>query len=327
MRLKTLSAAAILALAVTPVAFAVEKLVVASAIKCHPAALTTVEKSPSSHTTTHFSVQCYVQNSDKNGGPVSLVFKGNMPSFGGAPYSVQASYHLQLVQDNIDLLAAKRGSGLKPAEGLEGLIESTVSSVAALPTHLQQQMRWDAKTAVLSIQERPGIWQILQLKSNSVKTKDSLSEGESPVNAGEWAAGAWSSAGYAHQPVEAGKTSTRILLDDSISRFSAATGQAPSVLMVQGLRDGKLENLLGSTRVQNQEVLRDAIILLDRQPKDITRAWAVSSIAQFLGLPGEMHYAIHKVAANNPNLLKDFIADVSKIESYVIPAAQQPTAK
>ena len=309
-----------------------EKAKNSASIKCHPAALTTEEKSPTSKTTNHFSVQCFVQNSAQNGGPISILYKGTMPVFGSTPYGVDANYHVQLVQDNLDLLALRKGAEITPGEGLGGVSQSVVPSVAALPTHFQQQMHWDSGTKALSIQAYPGIWHIMQLQeSGHTSTLASgtagLAPNESIVSAADTAQMSLISAGYANKALDQGKTLTKVTFDDSISRFSAAKHQAVVVQLVQGLRDGKVENLLGSTRAQNQELLRESLILLDRQPKDITRAWAVASVSQFLGQQGEKYYAIQKVAANNPHLLADFENDVAKIRAFELPVEQALSGK
>ena len=58
---------------------------------------------------------------------------------------------------------------------------------------------------------------------------------------------------------------------------------------------------------------------MDANPSDVSRAWAVGAMAQFMGLDQEVGYVLRQVAAHNPHLLDEFNADLQKITPYSLP--------
>ena len=48
------------------------------------------------------------------------------------------------------------------------------------------------------------------------------------------------------------------------------------------------------------------------------RAWALASVAQFLGLDDEVRYAEQRVAAHSPQLLEEFRQNVERIKPYTL---------
>lgn len=304
-----------------------------AAVQCSPAVIKVV----GSHSLakTHYTVRCQLHDKSISADTaLALEFKGVMPHESLAPYTVNAQYTVEAGQDRAAYLANTEDVSQSAAatqagsEKFQGQINSVTASVAALPTQFSSLSKWDSASQSLSIQEKPGVWRVYSLKTTPVyaTAEKTLADDEVMVDGNQakeplQVGSQWNlmKSGYASSPVVQGKTFTKYVLDEKASRFSAVSNLAPSVKMVQGLREGKLENLIGATRVANQESLRNALILLDRSPKDITRAWTAAAIAQFLGLSQEVRYVELKVAAHNPQLLEDFKTDVARIQSYQAP--------
>jgi hypothetical protein len=108
------------------------------------------------------------------------------------------------------------------------------------------------------------------------------------------------------------------VFDKTYSRFAGHGNATPVAQADLSLRDGKLSVLVGDSRAANEQGLQGALMQLDRKPQDITRAWALASRAQFLGLDDEVRYAEQKVAAHSPQLLQEFQRDVNRIEPYSV---------
>ena len=289
-------------------------------VACTPAVLKVV--GVHSLAKTHYTVQCDLQGSFS---PFRVEFKGVMAQEPASPYSVNAVYSVGITPE----LGAYQTTTTDAAAGqITGEVVSVTSSIATLPTQFSALSHWDADSNTLSVQERPDTWRIYAFTKQDVYTgiEQTLTQGESvaladaakPIATGTvWTI---SDAGYASVAISRSRAYTRYVLDEKASRFSGPPTQAPIIKMAQGLRAGKLENLIGATRVANQEALRTALILLDRNPKDVSRAWAAGAIAKFLGLNQEVQYVELKVATHSPQLLEDFRADLAKIHSYQPPA-------
>ena len=325
---KALSAAALLVIA----GLAHSEVQESAGVQCSPASIKV--EGVHSLAKTHYTVRCQLNDNRLSFEDLlSLEFKGVMPHETSAPYTVNAHYLLKTKQEGAGYqaqsedVAQSSQAAQAGAEEFKGKITSVTASLAALPTQFSGLSKWDSASQTLSVQESPGVWRIYSLKTTPEYSSihSTLAEGESiayhstqkEVQVGSHRG--LSDAGYASAAVSQGKTYTKYVLDEKASRFSAAPAQAPVVKMVQGLRSGKLENLVGATRAANQEALRSALILLDRSPKDITRAWTAGAIAKFLGLSQEVRYIELKVAANNPQLLEDFKTDLERIKSYQPP--------
>jgi hypothetical protein len=229
-----------------------------------------------------------------------VTFQGAVLAQGTAPYRADLSYVIDIRSDTSrELRTTPREDQLSTGE-----LEASTLSVAALPAQLATSTTWDADSGTLSIEDKPGRWHIysLQVFDNGDESEQTLTD-----------------AGYASQPITEGHATVAVVFDKKFSRFAGRIDTFPVVNAQLGLRDGKLEMLVGDTRVGAEQTIQGAIMQLDRKPKDITRAWALASRAQFLGLDDEVHYAEQKVAAFNPQLLEEFQADVERIQPYVLP--------
>lgn len=227
-------------------------------------------------------------------------FSGALTTRGTPPYDVRATYIINVQS------AHARTLGQEPREDQEatGALSTSTQSVAALPSQFAAQSVWDATSGALSIEERAGQWRVFSV--NYAETADEAGVLE---------------AGTATSPVRNGRASAKMVLGSKYSRFAGKAGAAlPVVLAELAMRDGKLELQIGETRVANQAALQGALVLLDKQPKDIARAWALGARAQFLGLDAEVRYAEQKVAAHHPDLLAEFQHAVARIKPH---SAQQ----
>lgn len=227
-----------------------------------------------------------------------VVFAGELYAKGTSPYPVKATYTVNTQGDHSARMLTKP----RADQIATGLLTSSTVSLAALPSQFAQQMEWDASTGTLSVEESAGTWRVF-----SVMHVNTVDEPSVQV------------AGVASAPVVKGKTQTKITLGSKYSRFSGKdAARLPVVKAELRLRDGKLEVQLGETRVANQGAVQNALLNLDRQPKDLMRAWALAARAQFLGLDDEVRYAEQKVAAFHPDVLEEFQQAVSRIKPYSI---------
>lgn len=262
----------------------------APAIKCDPAV---IQVSDSGAKVAQYTVQC---SADGATIAPSVTFTGEVPVLDKPPYPVTASYRI----DSRSAHAIKTGQQPFADQIKEGRLVSSTLSVAALPSQFSGQTEWDASNNVMSIQERPGVWRVYSVRQLDIS-------GDTIVDAG-----------VASTPFKNGKAEAYLNLGKEFSRF-AAKGAAEPVLKAQlGLRDGKLEVLVGETRAHAEAALKNALLQLDKRPKDVTRAWTLAALAQFLGLEDEVRYAEQKVAAFNPQLLAEFHQGVERIKPYTL---------
>ena len=227
----------------------------------------------------------------------SVSFSGEVFAHGTAPYEVKASYSI----DVRDAYAKKIGQEARDDQVAEGVLHASTVSIAALPSQFAAQTEWDAKSGTISIEEKPGVWRAFVI--------------EHVADAGQ----SLSDAGVASVPVKNGRAVSKVVLGKDFSRFAGKGADQPVLTAQLGLRDGKFEVLVGESRAASQKALQDALLKLDKKPSDVTRAWALASIAQFLGLDNEVRYAEQKVAAHNPQLLEEFQHGVTRIKPYVLP--------
>lgn len=227
----------------------------------------------------------------------SVSFSGEVFAHGTAPYEVKASYSI----DVRDAYAKKIGQEAREDQVAEGVLHASTVSIAALPSQFAAQTEWDAKSGTMSIEEKPGVWRAFVI--------------EHVADAGQ----SLSDAGVASVPVKNGRAVSKVSLGKEFSRFAGKGADLPVLTAQLGLRDGKFEVLVGESRAASQKALQDALLKLDKKPSDVTRAWALASIAQFLGLDNEVRYAEQKVAAHNPQLLEEFQHGVTRIKAYVLP--------
>lgn len=243
-----------------------------------------------------FTVNC--RGADTNTLAPVVRFAGEMPTHGTAPYKVKASFAL----DARPAYAQTMNLAPRADQVATGELTSTTVSLAALPAQFAAHSHWDAEGGVFSLEEKPGRWHVFSVRFDQGDGSPYLVD-----------------AGYAHTSVKAGRATAQLLLGKDYSRFAGkAAGVVPQVNAELGLRDGKLEVLVGETRVAGQKNLQAALMQLDKNPKDIARAWAFAAQAKFLGLEDEVRYAAQKVAAHNPQLLEEFQLGLQRIEPYAV---------
>lgn len=239
----------------------------------------------------------------------TLTFAGDVDTRGTPPYDIRATYSINVQGEH----ARKLWEGPRVDQTATGELVTSTVSVAALPSQFAAQSVWDAGSNALSIEESAGTWRVFSVGH--------VEGGRIRVLSPEYAEVAdepsLSDAGVASTPVRNGRATAKVVLGSKYSRFAGKAGSAlPVVVAELALRDGKLELQVGETRVTNQAALQGALLQLDRQPKDIARAWALAARAQFLGLSDEIRYAEQKVAAHHPELLEEFQLAVSRIKPH-----------
>lgn len=219
-------------------------------------------------------------------------FTGDLNSDAGAPYKIQADYEISVLSDHATRLSSDPLAG----QVVRGGLRASAASPATLPAQLVSQMTWDDQSGVLSINEVPGRWHAFAVLSG----EDGLVQ--------------LIDAGYASEAVQHGKARLKVSLGTTQSRFA---GKTPVTLTAQlQLREGRLELLMGETQASAQFEVQNALLNLDKGPKDLTRAWALAARAQYLGLDAEVQYAVKKVAAHNPQFLLEFQKAVEGIKPF-----------
>jgi hypothetical protein len=269
-------------------------------LHCQPPVLQT----PSDSETTMYSVDC--TGPEHASISPSLHFEGEMPAVATPPYHLKPSYLIDIRSD-----ADRETDGETREDQLvTGQIDTSVVSLAMLPTELAMRTHWDAQSGTLSVEETAGRWHAfgLRIEDDGETSEQSLTD-----------------AGYSSAPVVDGRSKVTMVFDKAYSRFAGHGNATPVTQADLSLRDGKLEVLVGDSRADNEQGLQGALLELDRKPQDITRAWALASRARFLGLDDEVRYAEQKVAAHSPQLLQEFQRDVNRIEPYSVerPSAHQ----
>lgn len=265
----------------------------ANALKCQPPVVQVAGDSVKG--AAQYTVQC------EGAGALTVMpsvsFSGEVFAQGTPPYEVKATYSIDLR----DAHAKKVGQDARDDQVADGVILASTVSVAALPSQFAAQTEWDAKSGTMSIEEKPGVWRAFVI--------------ETVADAGQ----SLSDAGVASAPVKNGRSVSKVSLGKEFSRFAGKGADIPVLTAQLGLRDGKFEVLMGESRAASQKAVQDALLKLDKKPSDVTRAWALAAIAQFLGLEDEVRYAEQKVAAHNPQLLEEFQIGVQRIKPYVLP--------
>lgn len=265
----------------------------ANALKCEPPVIQVAADSDKG--TAQYAVQC------EGAGALTITpsvsFAGEVFAHGSAPYEVKATYRI----DVRDAHAKKIGQEAREDQVAVGVLHASTVSIAALPSQFAAQTEWDATSGAMSIEEKPGVWRAFVV--------------EHVADAGQ----SLSDAGVASVPVKNGRAVSKVALGKDYSRFAGKGADLPVLAAQLGLRDGKFEVLVGESRAASQKAVHDALLKLDKKPSDVTRAWALAAIAQFLGLENEVRYAEQKVAAHNPQLLEEFQHGVQRIKPYVLP--------
>lgn len=243
---------------------------------------------------TQYTVAC------KGASPASfapaVTYSGELLARGTPPYAVKATYQLNTQSAHSKKL-------LQPPrldQVATGQLTSSTVSAAALPAQFAAQTVWDASSGTLSVEETAGVWRVYSVDATGSMDEPGVLE-----------------AGVASTPVRDGRATSRIVLGGKVSRFAGKSADTLPVIHAElRLRDGKLETQIGETRVASQAAVQGALLRLDRQPKDMTRAWALAARAQYLGLEDEVRYAEQKVAAHHPELLEEFQLSVRRIQPY-----------
>lgn len=227
-----------------------------------------------------------------------VTFSGQVSTAGSAPYLIDASYLIDVRSEH------ERALGVfgQEQQTITGGIRTSTESVALLPGQFAKQVHWDNQFNVLSIEEKPGQWRAYHVNHLALEADSVLTD-----------------AGKASAPVKGGMSVSKIVFDQSVSRFAAKEGGAPTLDAKVGMRDGKLEVLVSKTKEGAKEMIQEALASLDRKGADMARAWALAAPAQFLGLEDEVRYAERKVAAHNPHLLEEFQYAVHKILPFELP--------
>lgn len=280
----------------------VSMLAVLSGLAALPASAHTLEcappvlQVPAGGGTAHYNINC-VGVGYRTLTPM-LNFAGEMYANGTPPYRVSPTYTI----DIRNLAERKLNDELRVDQVMSGTLQASTVSLASLPTELSNRISWDSKSGAMSVEEKPGRWHVFTIRLGEEAGEASLVD-----------------AGFSSVPVKDGRASVKLVFDKNYSRFAGKGDTLPVINAEVGLQDGKLELLVGESRVASQAGVQGALLMLDRKPKDIARAWALASRAKFLGLQSEVRYAEQKVAAHNPQLLEEFQRGLARIQPYVLP--------
>lgn len=277
---KPLLAASLLFLALSATA--------APAIQCNSAQLQ--HQATGDQARVSYIVQC--GSAAANVATPRIQFSGDFHAQAGAPYKIAADYTLTIQPPGDERVGRAPHAG----QVYHGALAARVVSPATLPAQLAAQMHWDAEHQALSIEERPGRWHVFLQDQAGLLLID---------------------AGFASEPVRAGKARLKIDLGAASSRFA---GKAPVTIAAQlQVRGDALALMLGETQAEGQADVQQALLSLDKAPKDLSRAWALAARAQYLGLDAEVQYAIKKVAAHHPHQLLEFQKAVDGIAPFSQP--------
>lgn len=265
----------------------------AAALKCEPPVIQVAQEADRG--VAQYSIACQVI--DKTVMAPTVSFAGDIKAHGTAPYLVKASYLIDLRSEQ----DVKLGVEAREDQVAAGQLVTSTLSVAALPTQFAAQTEWDPIGSSFSVEEVPGQWRSFAFVLNA-------------------SGGSLVESGVSSTPVKNGRATARLAFGKEFSRFAGAGADQAVVDAVLGLNAGKLELLVGDSRVATSKSVQSALLQLDKRPNDISRAWALAARAKFLGLDDEVRYAVQKVAAHNPQLLEEFQLGLSRIKPYVLPA-------
>lgn len=242
---------------------------------------------PATAPVTQFVLEC--ASADALALAPSVRFAGELSTRGEPPYLVKGQY--TVATDGLRLEVTEPTG--QQATIAVGELAMASASLADLSAEVAQRIVWDGNHRVLSVESLPGQWQAFSV---------SFDEAGQPQLV---------RAGLVSAPVVDGISYKMVPLNQEVSRFSRE-GLAPVIAYV-GLADGVLNMQVDESREANAALLAEALRALDRQPKDISRAWAAASLARFLGEAGKVRYVEQKVAAAHPELLDEFQADLARI--------------
>lgn len=250
--------------------------------------------------TTRYTVACHSANPNAIGPAVT--FSGELSAKGTPPYAVKAGYTINTQSEP----ARKLAQPGRVDQVATGQLNSSTASAATLAAQFAAQTVWDSASGALSIETSAGVWEVYSIDYSDATDEPGVVD-----------------AGTASTPYRNGRATMDVVLGAQHSRFSGKSSSTLPVINAElRLRAGRLELHMGETQVANQAAVQGALMQLDRQPKDITRAWALAARAQYLGLDAETRYAYQKVAAHHPDILDEFQAAVQRIKPYSISLTQ-----
>lgn len=227
-----------------------------------------------------------------------ISYTGDLMAQGTPPYDVKATYR-------VDVQSA-HGKTVHSTPGVDqvatGSLVASTESAAYLPAQFASQTTWDAASGTLSIEDSAGKWHLYSVGYRRFSTEPWIQ-----------------SAGMASTPFWDGRASLLVDLGASYSGFASKDPRIASVArVVLVMRAGQLEVQQGDTLAANLVHVQESVAQLDQRPRDIRRAWALASLARYLALDAELHYAVQKVAAFHPASLADFQVSVARIEPYAV---------
>lgn len=261
-----------------------------------------MEYAPSSNDgTTKFTILCQGNNINGKGvvSPLVTVF-GEFNAQNSAPYLIRASYSIDPrdITPNIE-------PGTPKTVLATGDISLGINSIAQLSQSLSKHFEWDPIRNLLSVKEKPHLWHAFSVDYVEIKGYAVVID-----------------AGYASSAIKNGQGEAKLVFGQEHSRFAAKnTRQAPAPYIDARvyLQQGELEVDVNKTMVINKDKVAKAVLALDKDPQNITKAWALASMARFLGMKDHVLYAEKKVASFNINNYTEFKRDVLNITPFELP--------
>lgn len=271
----------------------------APTFKCAP----TVLQVPGSGSNAQFMIDCSAAGESAFAPTVTVA--GELPTTGTPPYLVTASYKVDSRSGHAQRVSTEAAAD----QVFSGKLLASTTSLASLPTEIAERIQWDAGHSILSIEDLPGVWSIFSVSRLDL-TGDTIAY-----------------AGQSSTPFANGTAVTLLELGKQFSRFAGKGADQAVIKARLAIRNGKIEVLVGETRGDAQDAIKNALIKLDKRPKDIARAWQLGAQAKFLGLEDEVQYAVNKVAAHNPQLVAEFEMGIARITPYTLLQPMEKKAK
>ena len=289
---KLLSLAALTAVLTIPVAQAASSATLS--MRCAKPILNAA--AADKHSNTQYTVSCI--SADEGALAPVVRYSGELRAEGGAPYPVRASYHVDARQAYAQALNIPKDGAI-----FTGSLRAEVSSITKLSALLEEKTHWDPESATLSVEESAGLWRVVSVRFDDISGDPYVLD-----------------AGMASKPVQQGQSRADLIFSRTYSRFAAKEhARMPQVQALVMVKDGVLALEVEATRALNAAALTHRMAYMDANPSDVSRAWAVGAMAQFMGLDQEVGYVLRQVAAHNPHLLDEFNADLQKITPYSLP--------
>jgi len=251
--------------------------------------------------TTKFTIICQGKSTLKEGIVSPLVtVSGSFNAKDSAPYLIRAKYTIDPRDITPNIEPSTPNTVLATGE-----ISLAIKSIALLSQSLSGHFEWDPIRNLLSVKEQPYLWHSFSVDYVEIKGSAVVVD-----------------AGYTSSAVQHGVGAAKLVFGQERSRFAvkdSAKSPAPFVDAQVYLLQGELELDLSKTMALNKNKVTNAVLALDKDPQDITKAWALASIAQFLGMKDYVLYAEKKVASFNIKNYDEFKRDVLKITPFELP--------